>query len=62
MVKGIVGTIGFLLIFGAIGSQDYAIESGTAAPSLLETLLWCGVGIVMLGYGISGVVRKGSNQ
>ena len=62
MIKGIVGTVGFFLIFGAVGSQDYAIESGTAAPSLLETLFWCGVGLAMLGYGISGVVRKGSNQ
>lgn len=44
--------IGFLIVFGAVGADDYAMASGTEFPPLLQTL---GLAALGLGLAFSGV-------
>lgn len=44
--------IGFLIVFGAVGADDYAMASGTEFPPLLQTL---GIAALGLGLAFSGV-------
>ena len=47
--------LGLLLIMGAVGSQDYAIEAGIMGPPLIETVLYGSLGALFMLWGASSL-------
>lgn len=43
--------VGLFIVMGAVGSQDVAIEAGTEAPALIETVLWSILGLMLMAFG-----------
>lgn len=53
--------LGLLLLMGAIGSQDYAVEAGIMGPPLIETALYSILGIALMGWGVVSInLKEGS--
>lgn len=50
--------VGFLLVFGALGNQDYAMEAGIVAPPLSETILLSIVGLSLMYFGLQRIKEK----
>lgn len=43
--------LGFFMVFGAIGTEDYAMESGTPLPPIEQTIFLCVVGLLLMYFG-----------
>ena len=41
----------FFMGFGAIGTEDYAMESGTPLPPIEQTIFLCVVGLLLMYFG-----------
>lgn len=51
--------IGLLIVLGAVGTDDYALQAGLQAPSLIQTFGLSLVGL-MIGYtGVLAMKRRG---
>lgn len=50
--------VGFFLVFGALGNQDYAMEAGIAPPSMYETVGLCMVGLILCYFGLQRIKEK----
>jgi|TARA_B110000977_G_scaffold187096_1_gene253821 hypothetical protein len=44
--------IGIVIIFGAVGADDFAHEAGLIPPSLWETAGWCALGIALMLWAL----------
>ena len=44
--------IGIVIIFGAVGADDFAHEAGLIPPSLWETAGWCALGIALILWAL----------
>jgi hypothetical protein len=44
--------VGLFMILGAVGADDYALEAGTAAPPLSQTIVLCAIGLSLMWWYI----------
>lgn len=44
--------VGFFLVYGAVGSMDYAMETGGPEPHWAQTLGLLGLGFILMYYGL----------
>lgn len=50
--------VGFLLVFGALGNQDFAMEAGLTPPPLIETIVLSLIGLVLMYFGLQRIKEK----
>jgi len=50
--------VGFLILAGAVGTDDFAMESGTMPPSLFQTILLSVIGLSIMLIGLSKILEK----
>jgi len=50
--------LGFLIVFGAVGADDFAMESGTEFPPLSQTISLCLLGLALAFWGVVGMQQK----
>jgi hypothetical protein len=50
--------VGFLILAGAIGADDFAMESGTMPPSFYQTILLSVIGLSIMLIGLSKILEK----
>jgi hypothetical protein len=53
--------IGFLILAGTVGADDFALESGTAGPPLAQTILFCVIGLAIMLVGLSKILENSEN-
>jgi hypothetical protein len=53
--------IGFLILAGAVGADDFALEAGTAGPPLAQTILFCVIGLAIMLVGLSKILENSEN-
>ena len=57
MIRMIVGLI---LIMGAVGQEDFAMEVGTQGPPLIQTLAIVLLGVGIIASAVPKLVRQGT--
>lgn len=50
--------LGLLIVFGAVGADDFAMESGTEFPPLSQTISLCLLGLALAFWGVVGMQQK----
>ena len=50
--------IGLVIIFGAVGADDFAHEAGLTPPPLWETIGWCTLGIAFMLWALPKLARQ----
>ena len=50
--------VGFLILAGAVGTDDFAMESGTMPPPLSQTILFSVIGLSIMLIGLSKILEK----
>ena len=47
--------LGLFIIFAAVGTDDYAMETSTTPPELWKTMLMASIGMMFMGWGALSV-------
>jgi hypothetical protein len=50
--------LGFMIVFGALGNQDFAMEAGLTPPPLIETIVLSLIGLVLMYFGLQRIKEK----
>ncbi len=50
--------IGLIIIFGAVGADDFAHEAGLIPPSLWETAGWCVLGFAFMAWSLPKLINQ----
>ena len=53
--------VGFLIVAGTVGADDFALEAGVAGPPLAQTILFCVVGMAIILMGLSKILENSEN-
>lgn len=53
---------GFLIIMGAVGADDFAMETGIVPPPLMQTFLLCMLGFALIGWAMPKLIRQSENH
>ena len=52
--------LGLFIIMGAVGADDFAMETGTAFPPIWQTLGLCGLGFALMLWALPKLTRESS--
>lgn len=50
--------LGFLIVYGAVGSMDYAMQVNEPEPHWVQTGILLGLGFTLMYYGVERVREK----
>ena len=53
--------VGFLILAGTVGADDFALEAGVAGPPLAQTILFCLIGMAIMLMGVSKMLENSEN-
>lgn len=53
--------VGFLIVAGTVGADDFALEAGVAGPPLAQTILFCLIGMAIMLTGVSKMLENSEN-
>lgn len=49
---------GLLIVMGAVGAEDYALEAGIQGPPLLQTLSLAAIGLALMFWAVPKLTRN----
>lgn len=52
--------LGLFIIMGAVGADDFAMETGTAFPPIWQTLGLCALGFALMLWALPKLTRESS--
>ena len=53
--------VGFLILAGAAGAEDFAMASGAMPPPLSQTILFCLIGMAIMVTGLFKILENSEN-
>ena len=52
--------LGLFIIMGAVGADDFAMETGTAFPPIWQTIGLCALGFALMLWALPKLTRESS--
>jgi len=53
--------VGFMMVAGAVGADDFALEAGISGPPLAQTILFCIIGVSIMLMGLPKILENIEN-